>query len=731
LIIIGACGVLYASRPALDSAALHLHSTGTLHPEDPQTFIADTTVCASGYPLSGEEDPTFYPALPCGDAYDLPAGGTRTQYVDTVLQKGNRIPTQKTIWLDKAFGSGADAAIADGTLAGGTYASVNIGCDDTRDFLVNSSSALPMQYLFQGTPVDVREQTTAFGATTGFNGRDERLFEDLLPPAWPRHVRYRSEFDFVAVGGTDGVPLASPISLNAITATPPWGNVRGTMLFFGADAVAPDSQLILCFDTPHASHWELGAPALLTYPATPGLYAVWVSFVSMPGTRDEQKQDVGYHTSCKHVGGFFPDADDDCLPDTADSNDDVYDSDGDGLIDGIDIAWAGAGPCPAGGLPPDRTRDCDGDGRQDAEEHFAMTNPRSADTDGDGFVDSGLNFDCDGDGAPEDMPRQNVQPSSGVNRVRIRVMYCKPDGLHTMQGNRGGQPWGNVHPPAPPPPSTIDNCPNHSGAQTNSSTAFADLDALPVPGDTNGRFAGAADATHPDARFSGDRCDPDDDNDGVVDLVEGLMHYNPAPVPPDAAYCNTAAVGTPAPTSPNARDSDVDGSIDGVECQAGKNPADATSRVTGSLSSEQQTFFRLTQLTQPYAGTPLLMNLDDGTTIIGVPEVRGLGPSGGSQVDHDRDGCVDEVESVEVDGNRIAGEPDRLAIARAALGVSTFAPPGSITPEEIRTADIDYNGALGDADRLASARIVLTSSLPAVPDYILDCRAVAIGYDAT
>jgi hypothetical protein len=71
-----------------------------------------------------------------------------------------------------------------------------------------------------------------------------------------------------------------------------------------------------------------------------------------------------------------------------------------------------------------------------------------------------------------------------------------------------------------------------------------------------------------------------------------------------------------------------------------------------------------------------------------------------------------------------------LAIARAALGVSNFAPPGSTTAEEIRTADIDFNGAIAIADRLAAARIVLTASLPAIPDYNLNCKAATIGFDA-
>lgn len=727
--IVGAGGVIVAGRPSLEEArAQHLHSVSTVHPSDPQIFTLDNQVCDQASPLTGEEDPeSAWPALNCNDAYDRVPGASRMQHVDTVLQEGNRVPVSAVVWIGKAFGSAGDASIIDGSVVGEAYAKVNIECDTTPDYLIDGSSTLPIQYLFEAVPVDVREQTTAWGPTTGFDGRDERLLDELVPPGWTRHTRYRAEFDFVAIGGSTSLQLVDPISLNAIEATPPWGDMRATILLFGADAVAPSAQLELCFDTPQVSRWALGAGALLTYPVSPGLYPMWTSFVSAPGTRDEQRQDVAYVTSCKHVGGLQQDADNDCMPDAIDGDDMTYDRDSDGLIDGVDVAWAGSGPCPSGGLPPDVTADCDGDGRQDAEEHFAGTNPRVADTDGDGFVDSGLNFDCDGDGQAEDAFRVSANPHHGANRVRIPVRYCKPNGLNTMQGGLGGRPWGNVRPADPP--TSVDNCPLNAGPeQVNSSTTDPDLDSAPLPGDANGRFVGTADATHPNARFAGDICSPDNDNDGVLDLVEGTLSFDMNAT--DDTFCNTSGVGVPAATLGNVRDTDADGSLDGVECQLGRNPADPTSKPAATMQQQQQVFFRLMQLTQPGYQMPLIMSLDDGSTIMGVPEARGLGAAGASRLDQDRDGCVDEVESIDVDGSRVAGDPDRLGIARAALGVSTFAPPGSLTAEERRTADVDYNGALGDPDRLAAARIVLTASLPAVPDYNLTCTEAVLGYPA-
>jgi hypothetical protein len=124
--------------------------------------------------------------------------------------------------------------------------------------------------------------------------------------------------------------------------------------------------------------------------------------------------------------------------------------------------------------------------------------------------------------------------------------------------------------------------------------------------------------------------------------------------------------------------------------------------------------------------------LDDGSTISGVSETKGMGAGAGASLDNDRDGCPDETELVDADGNRTANDGDRLGIARAVLGVSVFAPPGSAQAdlEERRTADLDFNGVLGDPDRLAAARIVLTAGLPAIPDYNLSCGAGTIGYAA-
>jgi hypothetical protein len=209
------------------------------------------------------------------------------------------------------------------------------------------------------------------------------------------------------------------------------------------------------------------------------------------------------------------------------------------------------------------------------------------------------------------------------------------------------------------------------------------------------------------------------------------MFYNSA-APAGGAFCNTNAQGVAADTDTANRDSDGDSIIDGVECQLGRNPAVATSPTVSSFNPEQTTYYRLSGLTQPGA-TPALGAIDDGSTIGGIPESRGMSQGAGAVNDHDRDGCADETEIVDLDGNRSVTSADYLAIARAVQGVGAFAPPGSAQAdlEERRAGDIDFNGTLTSADSLGAARIGLTASLPAIPDYNLNCTAGTTGYAAT
>jgi hypothetical protein len=746
----GLIGILFTGLSSGTGSATHL-GMGT-HLTEPQEFEIDQRTCRGGTnTVTGSEDASVFPVIPACSGESLGTSATASSVQDTVIHKGNKLSLGAG-WNPTAFGTSLDAGVVNGTDVGDVGSVINIGCDDTIDYFANNSSTLPLEGGFGDSgyvPEDFREQTTAWDSTSGnvlAGGGDETFLDDILPNvgAFPKHVRYRADIDFVTLGDSIPVPLANPVSLNAVVLDTSFGDGRVSLTLLGGNASAPSAQLVLCLDSPQTSRALIdGATAGITNPSSAGLYAGWTTYVSAAGIRDEQSEQVGYVTNCKQIGGSFTDADNDCWDDAADTNTGNADQDGDGLIDGVDRTYLGTAACDSGA--PQADPDCDGDGKTDLEEMLqvsaALTNPRSSDTDGDGLLDSGLNLDCDGDGDPDLLSTStNAGAGTGRNRFIWNVAYCKPGNpTPTNTSGLGGRPVGN------PGAASEDNCPGISNAsQTNTSTV--DLDLVGPPGDSNGRFGSTADVTHPDAKFTGDDCDGDDDNDGVPDAVEGVgnMFFDSSGATGAAGsnFCNrnrNATTGAPEASDSDEvaadvvngnRDTDGDGSNDGVECQLAKNPADATSKPGTTMTPEQQTFFRIINLTQP--GTTVLVNLGDGSTIGDVAEARGMGPLAASSLDVDRDGCPDESELADVDGSRVVGDADRLSIARAVLGVSTFAPPGSAQSDlnERRTADIDYNGTLGDPDRLAAARIALTASLSTVPDYNLDCRASAIGYNA-
>jgi hypothetical protein len=307
-------------------------------------------------------------------------------------------------------------------------------------------------------------------------------------------------------------------------------------------------------------------------------------------------------------------------------------------------------------------------------------------------------------------------------------VYCKPDGTSTNASacsypfvieGCGGRPFGNVG------AASADICPNAVPAtQLNSANTLPDLDALPVPGDSNGRFIGTADNTHPDGRFSGDDCEPDDDNDGINSSIEsGLLWWDNTGGGTGHAFCNVASLGVAITLDPLERDSDNDGTVDGIECQLGRNPDDAASKPT-LLAPDEITYYRATNLAQPDGS--LLTTLDDDDVLNTISEVRG-GLAPGVR-DTDRDGCADVVELADMDGNRSANDADRLAASRAVLGITPFT--GGLTAEEVRTVDVDHNGVAAEADRLLVTRVVLSDVLSTVLDTQPNCTAARIGYDA-
>jgi hypothetical protein len=100
-----------------------------------------------------------------------------------------------------------------------------------------------------------------------------------------------------------------------------------------------------------------------------------------------------------------------------------------------------------------------------------------------------------------------------------------------------------------------DNCPNNANPlQENSDRNFIDQ----TPPSTQD------DRTWPRSDPTGDACDTDDDNDGILDVDE-------------AAGCNASG-----PLSPTNRDTDGDRVLDGAECTLATNPASAASKPTAA-----------------------------------------------------------------------------------------------------------------------------------------------------
>jgi hypothetical protein len=192
-------------------------------------------------------------------------------------------------------------------------------------------------------------------------------------------------------------------------------------------------------------------------------------------------------------------------------------------------------------------------------------------------------------------------------------------------------------------------------------------------------------------------------------------------------FCNDDGIGVPVVTSPTNRDSDGDGTMDGHECMLETNPGDPLSRPSSILGPDS-IVMRFENLSLPGGG--FQASILDGEPMTATSQAKfGIMPN---VRDSDRDGCADGVELADVDGDRIAGAADRLAVARAVLGIAPFTHP--LTADEVRTADVDANGVVagagGTGDRLLVGRITLSTSLATILDYQTNCTAAAIGYEA-
>ena len=136
-------------------------------------------------------------------------------------------------------------------------------------------------------------------------------------------------------------------------------------------------------------------------------------------------------------------------------------------------------------------------------------------------------------------------------------------------------------------PNTFDNCPSvYNPTQLNS-------DAAPVD---NGPGIAGNDGTIPNGDGLGDACDPDNDNDQILNANEfsatacapydlsTTTHLSPVfgDVTNDDNHNGNPAppMGTDAADNGPSWDTDNDGVLDGVECRLGTNPRNRASRPT-------------------------------------------------------------------------------------------------------------------------------------------------------
>jgi hypothetical protein len=757
------------------ASATHL---GVPHLNDAQTFNVNVDVCfgGTGTGMIGTESATLFNvagALPNCVGQALGTSAPTTVSTSVLLPAGNRLALPLA-YNDVAF---VHTPPADGTIIGTVKSAVDVGCNGTVDIFADSSNIAPVNFTtqdvgFTNAPLvgeQYVERTTTFTATSGIDGASETFLDARIPP-YAKVARYRADIDTLFInGGTTPLALANKTSLNNIIQTLPFGpGARVSSTILGGDNVAPGTQLVLCLDSPQTSLSQYDVIAGYSNPAADGVYPVWVVEMSAAGTWEKSNQTLVYTTSCKQIGAGAGDADNDCLADSAETgacpSSATADSDGDGLLDGIEVSW-GSNPCAT---DTDVLTDAPGDGRTDAEEMAGpseyLTDPTKKDTDGDLLLDSGLSLDCNGDGLPDVAPvRQNGGANTGRNRVTMQIVACG-----AVLGLGGASQSGP------------DNCPNKSNAaQTNHST-------LDKP---NGLIVGSVDNSQENGRWLGDACSGDRDNDGIPDKVEdgstglGFFFANLGLSAPDGGAdnkCNTKGLAAAKPAlgtqvaislgdvdgdglaAIDDPDSDNDGTIDGIECQMGSNPSSLAS-LTAGITGDMIQFFRLTNLV--LAGGAIDLDADqdgfngesdaDGACVqTGAADANGqlkcIGPlvSGGfigdglqtrgdigrmgadaaTNLDNDSDGCADIVEVLDMNGDQTADIADQLQMNRAyakqttpTQSISGWATPP--TQLELSIMDTNGDGALDPGDQLPMNRFIAGKYGPINPA----CDSSSIG----
>ena len=210
----------------------------------------------------------------------------------------------------------------------------------------------------------------------------------------------------------------------------------------------------------------------------------------------------------------------------------------------------------------------------------------------------------------------------------------------------------------------FDNCPGVANPfQENADGNFIDQTPPKSVDDTTRAFSDEM----------GDACDNDDDNDGLLDLLEGAL---PIPSCP-------SAVG---PTNPLVADSDSDRVLDGAECQLGYDPGSPASKPPAIVGPDQDSDGVPDQL-DPNPTDP---DSDDDGLRDGI-EFRHYNTSM-TLANSDNDLCGDAREVASINSDNAVNSGDQLLIVTEILRL----PP----PAKVVNIDLNKDGAINSGDQL-------------------------------
>jgi hypothetical protein len=246
--------------------------------------------------------------------------------------------------------------------------------------------------------------------------------------------------------------------------------------------------------------------------------------------------------------------------------------------------------------------DGDGDGVSDCQEVALGTDPANPDTDGDGFKD------------------KPVTSFAGVNTD-----------------------------------TSMDNCPLVPNPDQLNTDGRRRPNGSQIPGEW---------ASNPAQDKLGDACDPDDDNDGLLDSQEFDDH------------CPYRLVA----------DGDGDTVVDGYEINQGGNACSATSKpaCTSTTDSDGDGFPDCLEHSG-YNTCAFAGDTTPGYTTCANP------------TDSDGDGCEDWIEIVDVNGNREANTVDVLLVAQRGMA-------GGPATDSDPLLDLNKNGSVNSVDVLLAAQ---------------------------